>query len=223
MLFLQHCHGHAEDYASFCQFTLTRRPADCLAFFSDIYIGAKKILGEANDIMEGHEKGYKDLRRNRSKLMATFSRTLPPPPILGRSRVPERRRGSVDLTTDQYLQAAQAALRPDGIESVSASYLSLKDIGTSLKDITAFWDDHVVHLAAISEQRVDLVRPKAEVLKSVESWTRYQSVLLSAISSISESSDAVMVDPPVSQQDPHMAVTRRGFWDKFLRVLERLD
>jgi hypothetical protein len=86
MLFLQHCHGHAEDYVSLCQFTLTRKPSECWAFFSDIFVGAKKLSGEADEIRVAHEKGYKELRRNRSKLMATFTRTLPPSPTVGRSR-----------------------------------------------------------------------------------------------------------------------------------------
>jgi hypothetical protein len=155
----------------------------------------------------------------------------------------ERRRASLDAPTGQFLQTARAALRPDGLQSVSASYLNLQDIGTSLRDIVAFWDDHVAYLAAISEKRVELIRPKAETLKSVESWTRYQSVLLAAISSISESSDAVMVDPvsvpnappfssgsiprldpgPDPRPDPRKAAQeRRSFWDRIWELLEHL-
>jgi len=203
MLFLQHCHGHAEAYASFCQFTLSRSPSECLAPFSDIFVGATKILREADDITFEHKKRYKELLAFTQAVPSpTFSRSRGKRCFLDSSRPfsngpvhAVRRRASPDASASQFLPAAHAALRPGILQSESTSHLALEDIGILLGEILAFWDDHFVHLAAVSERRVELIRPRIEVLKSVESWTRYQSILLAAISSIAESSDAVMAVP----------------------------
>jgi hypothetical protein len=93
-------------------------------------------------------------------------------------------------------QFSETALLPGGPQSLSTSYIHLESMTASLTDIVAFWDDHVVHLAAISDKRTPLVRPEPELQKSMAAWARYQTVLLAAISSISESSDAAAVDPP---------------------------
>lgn len=67
-------------------------------------------------------------------------------------------------------------------------------MSTSLRDIVVFWKDHVDYLSTISSKgaRFQPMNPGPE--NSAQTWTRYQSVLLAAISSISASSDAVLVN-----------------------------
>ncbi|KAJ7918727.1 hypothetical protein B0H13DRAFT_1991468 [Mycena leptocephala] len=189
---LQHCHGHADDYVSFCQFTASRPPSECFAFLVDVHADAKKVLEEVKSVKREHEKSYKALQRNGSKLKSAFTRSMPPA-SQSRVAVSKGRTSPADRPLSQF---SETALLPDGPQSLSTSYIHLESMTASLTDIAAFWDDHVVHLAAISDKRTPLVRPEPELQKSMEAWARYQTVLLAAISSISESSDAAAVDPP---------------------------
>jgi hypothetical protein len=75
---LQHCHGHADDYVSFCQFTASRPPSECFAFLVDVHADAKKVLEEVKSVKREHEKSYKALQRNGSKLKSAFTRSMPP-------------------------------------------------------------------------------------------------------------------------------------------------
>ncbi|KAF7347940.1 hypothetical protein MVEN_01551900 [Mycena venus] len=165
---LQHCHGHADDYVSFCQFTTSQPPSECFAFLVDVHADAKKVLEEVESVKREHDN---------------------------RSRVPKGRTSLADRRLSQFPETASKALLPDGPQSLTASYIHLESMSASLTDIAAFWVDHVVHLAAISDKRTPLVRPEPELQKSMAAWARYQTVLLAAISSISESSDAAAVDP----------------------------
>ncbi|KAJ7292873.1 hypothetical protein C8J57DRAFT_1703750 [Mycena rebaudengoi] len=206
---LQHCHGHADDYVSFCQFTTSRPSSECFTFLVDVHADAKKVLEEVKSVKREHEQSYKALQRNGSKLKSPFTRSCPP---ASQSRVPKGRRFTADRPLNQFPETASKALRPDGPQSLSTSYIHLESMSTSLTDIAAFWDDHVGHLAAISDKRTPLVRPEPELQKSMAAWARYQTVLLAAISSISESSDAAAVDPPTPgvKADQHKDSKGRG-------------
>jgi hypothetical protein len=207
---LQHCHSHADDYVSFCQFTTSRPPSECFALLVDVHFDAKKVLEEVKSVKREHEQSYKALQRNGSKLKSTFTQTFPPASQSRGKRlffsaprdynkpaaVPKRRPSAEDRPLSQFPETASKALHPDGPQSLSTSYIHLESMSTSLTDIAAFWDDHAGHLAAISDKRTPLVRPEPELQKSMAAWARYQTVLLAAISSISESSDAAAVDPP---------------------------
>ncbi|KAJ6463325.1 hypothetical protein C8R45DRAFT_516624 [Mycena sanguinolenta] len=186
---LQHCHGHADDYVSFCQFTTSRPPSECFAFLADVHADAKKVLEEVESVKREHDKSYMALQRNGSKLKSAFTRSFPPA-NRSRAAVPKGRNSTAGRPLNQLRETA--TLLPDGPQSLFTSYIHLKSMSASLTDIAAFWDDHLVHLASISNKRTPLVRPEPELQK----WGRYQTVLLAAISSISESSDAAAVDPP---------------------------
>jgi hypothetical protein len=75
---LQHCHGHADDYVSFCQFTASRPPSECFAFLVDVHADAKKVLEEVKSVKREHEKSYKALQRNGSKLKSAFTQSNAP-------------------------------------------------------------------------------------------------------------------------------------------------
>ena len=122
--------------------------------------------------------------------------------------------------TLQFIQIANASLRPDGAQALKASNEALAVIDTSLRDLNVFWRDQVDQLASASKPGSTFRLTKEELRRAEEMWKRYQSVLQRVISSISASSDAVQVDPVGAPQPRGATGGRKGggsFWSKFFR------
>ncbi|KAF8153790.1 hypothetical protein B0H34DRAFT_799742 [Crassisporium funariophilum] len=88
-------------------------------------------------------------------------------------------------------------------DPVSSLYTTLADIQVCLADILAFWQDHVTNLALVAHKQSNFPSTGDETKATVELWKRYQSSLMQSRSSISESADAMVVDPSM----PSMGLT----------------
>jgi hypothetical protein len=99
------------------------------------------------------------------------------------------------VDNSQFVQIANASIRPDGDKALKASNAALAVIGTSLLDLDVFWKDQVDQLASASKLGGKFRLTNDDLRRSAETWGRYQSVLQRVISSISASSDAVRVNP----------------------------
>lgn len=80
---------------------------------------------------------------------------------------------------------------------VTTLFSALDDVKSSLRDILAFWDNHTTFLTLVVNRQSNFPSPGDETKSTVEIWIRYQAALLQASSSISQSADAMTVDPSV--------------------------
>ena len=112
--------------------------------------------------------------------------------------------------SSSFIQAAQAALNPDGKSSLHESFAAFDQIGTSLHDIVIFWKDQIEGLDAIlPKSEMKRSPPMDEIATSAHKWRLTHVPLLAAISSISESSDAVTVNAS-SSKPRELLRTRRA-------------
>lgn len=96
---------------------------------------------------------------------------------------------------NDFLKMVSDALRPDGAEAARTSYIALDAIVDSLRDLLAFWREHCYYLDGLVMKSIPLPSIESEVESLVRTWTRYQTTLRSVSSSISKSSDALIITP----------------------------
>lgn len=112
-----------------------------------------------------------------------------------------------------------ASEKPAGALAVTDSFAALEGISRDLGDLVAFWSHQTQYLAEISAKQRMLPVTEADVVPTVELWRRYQSTILDAISSISESSDALTVSPPRPYTSPQRPVSVS--WDRIRAMIPR--
>lgn len=229
ILFFQGCQGYGEDYISLCQYAATHKPADTLAFARDVLGMARNLSRDVATLKRTHEKALADIELHTKKLPTEFRK-----PSGQRSPSNYYYDVNISLTdpfplTDplhsaanaeslaNFVEMANASLRPDGNQALMDSNEALRMMGTSLRDLDTFWRDQVDQLAAVAKPG-SMFRPsKEELRQSAEMWRRNQSALQRVISSISASSDAVQVDPvgaPERRKERGRS-KKGGFWSKF--------
>jgi hypothetical protein len=134
----------------------------------------------------------------------------------------DKRSNSVDPTLHQFVQVAEASLRPDGIKALRAAEAALTAIHTSLRDFTAVWEDQKDHLSTVLSKPEDAL-PKPQELKDlVESWERHRQEIQAAVSSISASSDAATVDAVGATQTKKADNRTPSFWQRLFRMIKAL-
>lgn len=84
--FLQGCQGYGEDYISLCEYSVTRKPAETLAFASDVLVMAKTLSREATMLRVNQEKIMRDISMQMKKLPSML---LFKPHIPGNPRHPD--------------------------------------------------------------------------------------------------------------------------------------
>jgi hypothetical protein len=92
-------------------------------------------------------------------------------------------------------------------------YDALDSIQSALKDVLTFWETHVAFLKLLVNRQSNFPLPGDETKVTVELWTAYQNAILRSSSSISESIDALDVDPVIP-------LAPRRTWRKGANVTE---
>ena len=72
ILFLQGCQGYGEDYSLLCEYSITRKPAERLAFARDVLAMASNLSQEVTMLRVKHEKTLSDVNMQTKKLPPTF-------------------------------------------------------------------------------------------------------------------------------------------------------
>jgi len=80
-------------------------------------------------------------------------------------------------------------------DPVTTLFSAFDAVQTSLRDIQAFWEHHVGFLSLLVNRQTNFPVPGEEAKATFELWTRCQTALLQSSSSISESADAMSVEP----------------------------
>jgi hypothetical protein len=132
------------------------------------------------------------------------------------------RSNSADSTLHQFIQAAEASLRPDGPRALRASETALNLIHTSLRDFVAVWEGQKDHLSAILTKPEDALPKPQELKKLMERWGAYRQEIQAAVSSISASADAATVDALGATQTKKAKDSRpASFWQRFFGKFKR--
>lgn len=225
ILFFQGCQGYGEDYISLCQYSITRKPAETLAFARDVLAMARNLSKEVTMLRVKHEKALSEVNIQTKKLPSLFRK----PPIPGNIRmclvlfghkIPsdldiDRANAGIQRTTRgaslaDFIQMSDATLRPNGAQALKDSKDALELMGTSLRDLDIFWKDQVQQLSAVARTEFP---SRDHISQSSDMWRNTQSVMQRVVSSISASSDAVQVDPVgATKKYPHR---KQGFWERF--------
>lgn len=187
--FLQNCFNYCDEWISLCDFAVALPPVgEGFALAGDVLALAKAVCNEAVDVKSRHERLNRDLRRHKHKLASV---------LLSLENSRERTDGRRPHASSNA-HFFQDSLRPNGTESLAEAYAALSNIGNALGDLLVFFKDHVDVLSkALSKGVGTFPMTLSELRTSAEKWRNSQFVLLGAMSSISESSDAVTVDPVV--------------------------
>jgi len=90
---------------------------------------------------------------------------------------------------------------------VFALYDALDGVQSSLNDVFSFWEAHVSFLKLLVNRQSNFPLPGDETKVTVELWISYQNAILRSSSSISESVDALDVNPVVP-------ITQKRSWRK---------
>ena len=72
ILFLQGCQGYGEDYSLLCEYSITRKPAERLAFARDVLAMASNLSQEVTMLRVKHERTLSDVNMQTKKLPPTF-------------------------------------------------------------------------------------------------------------------------------------------------------
>jgi len=80
-------------------------------------------------------------------------------------------------------------------DPVTTLFSAFDAVQSSLRDIQAFWEHHVGFLSLLVNRQTNFPAPGEEAKATFELWTRCQTALLQSSSSISESADAMSVEP----------------------------
>jgi hypothetical protein len=108
-----------------------------------------------------------------------------------------KRASNIDPSHNGLLEAVHESINPDGPNALAESLAALDQMSTALSDVLVFWENHIDKLAVLSSVPTARFPFTSEELTSyVDAWKRHQTVLLTATSSISASSDAVTVNAP---------------------------
>ncbi|TFK42195.1 hypothetical protein BDQ12DRAFT_355665 [Crucibulum laeve] len=205
MSFLQQCHGHADDYIALAQYIISQPTADWMDFAQGTIARGRRLLDEAKELKQMHERGRKELLKAQSKiiLMLQSKKNMPSRSSVAFERpiISPLRRGYTfpQPHIRSLLEVSHYALYPDGPEALKEGQNALDGISISLDQLYVSWKTYVSHIESISYHGISPQPTVEEVQKTINGWTHYQRVLISAISSISESSNAVLVDPPISK------------------------
>ena len=242
ILFLQRCRGYADDYMALCKFASTHPPSQSVAPSTEMLATAKKLVADTQVLRSKHERDFTELRQHQSSLVYLFRRSSTVT-VKNRTRpanggkwfrsnlhvmkhtnhiiLDKPRSNSVDPTLHQFVQAAEASLRPDGPKAFQAAEKALNAIHTSLRDFTAVWEGQTDHLYAVLSKPDDAL-PKPQELKNLMlRWGRYRQEIQAAVSSISASSDAATVDAVGATQTKKTKDNRTpSFWQRFFRTIK---
>ena len=228
---LQNSYNYSSEYLSLCDILATEAAnSEALWIFYDVCALARKIYDEAAHVKMRHKKVYDELKRRGSKVSTVLSDAAKVSNIGGvcgnqmaRQSSLTRQRSAFRVANQRcdrspdvsaFVEAAHASLHPDGKASLLDSYSALDQVGFALADLVAFWKDHVNGLFAISSKRGSS-RPLDELRASEGRWKSAQPALLTAISSISASSDAVTVNAIEPRKVPDRPVRARTY-DSYL-------
>ncbi|KAF8890824.1 hypothetical protein CPB84DRAFT_1784617 [Gymnopilus junonius] len=96
---------------------------------------------------------------------------------------------------DRPSSVGDRVLHPE--TAVGTLFSVLEDLQSSLRDLHAFWDNHTSFLTLVVNRQTNFPSPGEETKATVELWVRYQAAILQASSSISQSADAMSVDPSI--------------------------
>jgi len=88
-------------------------------------------------------------------------------------------------------------------DPVTTLFSAFDAVQSSLRDIQAFWEHHVGFLSLLVNRQTNFPAPGEEAKATFELWTRCQTALLQSSSSISESADAMSVEPVATPLTRH--------------------
>ncbi|CAA7263973.1 unnamed protein product [Cyclocybe aegerita] len=179
---LQSGYRHASDYAASSQ----RAPNDRSISPKHCYLSAKSVLQDVQDVVQGYEKPLHEFKNQRNDLTEALKSSA-------QERQPPQGDPDISASTP-FVNLSSRAQDP-----VGAFYNSLEDVHSSLQDILGFWDHHVSYLVLLVNRQTNFPTPGEETKAVVKLWVSYQAALLQASSSISESADAMSVDPVVAE------------------------
>lgn len=100
-----------------------------------------------------------------------------------------------DLGTDAFVQQILISVNPDGIEALSSLEEALRDIESSLEEISDLLADRLTALATTHHNSsVKLLPGNGKSDVPVDSWRLDQHVIMAAVNSIAMSFDALMIE-----------------------------
>jgi len=222
--FLRRCRGYADDYIALCKYSSPRSSSHSVMPATELLATAKKLFGDAQILTNKHDQDFAELRKHKSSIVFLFRRssTLI---VRNKARLANAdrvRSHSADSTLHQFVQAAEASLRPDGPRALRASETALNAIHTSLRDLTAVWEGQKDHLSAILSKPEDALPKPLELKNLMQRWGGYRRDIQLAVSSISESSDAATVDAVGATQIRSGKDSRSpSFWQRFFGKFKR--
>jgi len=182
LTFLQESQGYTEDYLSLCRFALDEPVSDCLTFARNILQVARKVTDHALRAQSRHGNLYEKFQKQQHALA----------PLL-----PGTHRSSISPT--------HGALRLSGRDALVQCDAALREIGTSLGDMAAFWKHHVGYMDTITSERAKPFSTAMEELKqSTDTWRLFNPMFSQAVMSISLAYDAAGVN---AQGTPYSSKT----------------
>jgi len=182
---LQGAYRHAVDFGTSCQ----RAPNDRFISAKRCQTSGKGVLRELQAITKAYDRGLEEFRTQQSTLTGYL--------------IIKKKNGSRPSSVAGH----DTAPHPEA--PVTALYAALEDVQSSLRDLLAFWDNHATFLTLVVNRQSNFPAPGEETKATVELWVRYQAALLQASSSISQSADAMSVDPSIAPLNGKPMATRR--------------
>ncbi|KDR78082.1 hypothetical protein GALMADRAFT_1300736 [Galerina marginata CBS 339.88] len=182
---LQGAYRHAVDFATSCQ----RAPNDRFISAKRCQTSGKGVLRDLQAITKAYDRNLEEFRPQQS--------------ILTGYLMVKKRNGSRPSSVASH----DAVPHPE--TTVIALFAALEDIESSLRDLLAFWDNHATFLTLVVNRQSNFPSPGDETKATVELWVRYQAAILQTSSSISQSADAMSVDPSITPLNRNAMTTRR--------------
>ena len=133
------------------------------------------------------------------------------------------REGDVDSTNDRFVQTALNAARPNGklaLETAEATFQKMYELLQTLQDS---WSQDTRSLetfinASTRPEGVSQISKGIEATGMGGSWVEYQTILMTAESSILQTSDVLRVDPPVVK--PIVVPPRPNMFRRIIQALK---
>lgn len=229
-IFFKGCQAYSEDYVALCQYSVTHRSSETLAFASDVLDMAKDLSRETRILQFNNSRACAALETDIQRLPSDLRRK-PSPTVVGESNPSETLANpltnfviivnfNVEMNNDKltdFIQHVNSPTTYDGVEAVRELNAALTTVRTSFHNLDLFWTRQVALLVDASSPKSTFTVTAPDLKSISETWSRYRVALQSIVATFSASSDAVKVDPInefVKDQRPP-----RSLWSRFKRAL----
>ncbi|KZP11930.1 hypothetical protein FIBSPDRAFT_1050452 [Athelia psychrophila] len=210
-IFFKGCQAYSEDYVALCQYSVTHRSSETLAFASDVLDMAKDLSRETRILQFNNSRACAALETDIQRLPSDLRRK-PSPTVVVNFNVEMNN----DKLTD-FIQHVNSPTTYDGVEAVRELNAALTTVRTSFHNLDLFWTRQVALLVDASSPKSTFTVTAPDLKSISETWSRYRVALQSIVATFSTSSDAVKVDPInefVKDQRPP-----RSLWSRFKHAL----